>query len=184
MEYDIVKTEVESLIKNVAEVGEPKFYDDGTCEVVLEMPMFGSSSLAEVALRPFRDEPKILFPQPTSTNLDTQAVSSTTYTGLIIDWSGLNLNPVMSPVIKNEAGIPIYGHENLDYDKIIAEGMVSYVQNVSEQTRAGSNPLIVKAVKLDNHEANPVISVSDADKILTANQIGKFLDNCAVVFVK
>ena len=31
----------------------------------------------------------------------------------------MNLNPVMSPVIKNDRGTKIYGHENLNYDMVI-----------------------------------------------------------------
>ena len=186
LEYDIVKTGVDGLIKNINEVGEPKFYEDGTCEVILEMPIFGSSSsLAEVAFKPFKEEPKLPFPQPTSTTIVTTQITAVTgYTGLIVDCTGLNLNPVMSPVIKNDQGTAIYGHRNLDYDKVVAYGMASYAKNISEQTRAGNNPLIVKAVKLEDHDANPVISLADANAILMANENSKFLDSCSVVFIK
>ena len=99
----------------------------------------------------------------------------------------MNINPVMSPVIKNADGTKIYGHQNLDYDKIIINGMASYSADAYDQTsqqRAGSNPLVVKAERLDDFNANPVVSVADADKILAANAHDKFLNNCAVVFVK
>ena len=148
------------------------------------MPMFGSSqALATAAFLPTQNEPAISFPQPTT----TVTVTASGYTGLIVDCSGLNLNPVMSPVIKNNDGQSIYGHRNLDYDKVIANGMASYASSVNDSvsvSRAGNNPLVVKAVKVEGLNANPVISVADADKILSANQVDKFLDNCAVVFVK
>ena len=64
----------------------------------------------------------------------------------------MNLNPVMSPVIKNANGQAIYGHKNLDYDKIIVNGMASYAGDAYDQIsreRAGNNPIVVKASRLD-----------------------------------
>ncbi|MBR0061913.1 MAG: hypothetical protein IJP68_10595, partial [Selenomonadaceae bacterium] len=81
----------------------------------------------------------------------------------------------------------IYGHQNLDYDKIIVNGMASYANDVNDQisrSRAGNNPLVVQATSLSDINANPVVSATDADRILAANQRDKFLENCAVVFVK
>ena len=196
LEYDIVKTKLDAIIKGMQEVSE-KYNDDGTCEVILEMPLFGSSqSVAAAAFLPYKDQVKVPFPQPTTTvnanitvtqNGAVGGASATKYTGLVVDCSGLNLNPVMSPVIKNDGGQSIYGHRNLDYDKVIELGMASYAESSSDsvsKSRAGNNPLIVKAVKVEGHNANPVVSVADADKILIANQSDQFLDNCAVVFVK
>ena len=196
LESDIVKTKIDAIIKGMQEVSE-KYNDDGTCEVILEMPLFGSSqSVAAAAFLPSKDQPKIPFPQPSTTvnanitvtqNGVVGGASSSKYTGLVVDCSGLNLNPVMSPVIKNDGGQSIYGHRNLDYDKVIELGMASYAESSSDsvsQSRAGNNPLVVKAVKVEGHNANPVVSVVDADKILIANQSDQFLDNCAVVFVK
>ena len=196
LEYDIVKTRMDAIIKGMQEVSE-KYNDDGTCEVILEIPLFGSSqSVATAAFLPYKDQPKIPFPQP-STTVDANIIvtqngavggeSATRYTGLVVDCSGLNLNPVMSPVIKNNEGQSIYGHRNLDYNKVIELGMASYAESSIDsvsQSRAGNNPLVVKAVKVEGYNANPVVSVADADKILVANQSDQFLDNCAVVFVK
>lgn len=49
-------------------------------------------------------------------------------------------------------------------------------------SRAGNNPLIIKAESLNYDNSCPVISESDADKILTENQISHFLDEGSVVF--
>ena len=209
LQSDVVRTRVDSIIKGMSEVSS-QYYEDGTYEVVLEMPLFGANdSLAEAAFLPFKDEPKVAFPQPTNpinsvpltglpaptaptnptipTNPTAPTMSGNNYTGLIIDCHGMNINHVMSPVILNANGQKIYGHQNLDFDKIIREGMASYASDAYDQisrARAGNNPLIVKAVELVDHNANPVVSVADADKILVANQHDRFLDNCAVVFIK
>ncbi|MBR0287385.1 MAG: hypothetical protein IJQ82_00235 [Selenomonadaceae bacterium] len=185
LEDDKVATVLQGVVlKNALEVGDPKFFEDGTCEVKMELRLYGGGgSLSEAAYLPFKDEPKVDFPKP-SVNVPTVASN---YTGLIIDCRGKNINPVMSPVIKNSNGQAIYGHQNLNYDKIIVNGMASYANDVNDQisrSRAGSNPIVVQATGLDDLNANPVISVADADKILAANQQSKFLENCAVVFVK
>lgn len=106
------------------------------------------------------------------------------YTGLIVDCRGLGLKPVMSPVIKNANGEPIYGYKNLDSATVIANGMASYTTDISKAARAGSNPLVVKAVGLDNHNGNPILSVADANRVLIENGATGFLDRTNVVFVR
>ena len=105
------------------------------------------------------------------------------YTGLIIDCRGLGLKTAMSPVIKNVNGTKIYGHKDLDIDKIIEMGMVDYVDNPENVARAGTNPLIVKAVSLDNFNSDPVVSIADSNKILIENRVTKFLKELRVVFL-
>lgn len=185
---DRVATRVDAIIKNMTEVSG-QYMDDDTYEIILEMPLFGSAdALSNAAFLPFKDEPKVAFPQPVDVTIVNQpTVVNNNYTGLIIDCSGMNINCVMSPVIKNANGQAIYGHQNLDYDKIIVNGMASYADQAYDQisrARAGNNPLVIKATSLADLNANPVVSVADADKILAANQHDKFLENCAVVFVK
>ena len=90
----------------------------------------------------------------------------------------------MSPVIKTTAGEPIYGYKNLDSKKVIHSGMAGYANSFSGNiSRAGSNPLIVRAVGVD-HYFNPVVNVADAKIILEENGYTHFLDDCAVVFIK
>ncbi len=187
---DRVATQVDAIIKNMTEIEGYYNAEDETYEITLEMPLFGATdALSTAAFIPFKDEPKVSFPQLDNTNVVNQpTVINQNYTGLIIDCSGIGkkINCVMSPVIKNGNGQEIYGHKNLDYDKIIVQGMASYAKSPNDQisqSRAGSNPLRVKAIRLDDSDANPVVSVEDADKILAANQHDGFLDKCAVVFV-
>lgn len=54
----------------------------------------------------------------------------------------------------------------------------------SGHSRAGSLPIIVKAIALTGNNHNVVISIEDAEKILTANQSSGFLKNYSVVFYK
>ncbi|MBR0260811.1 MAG: hypothetical protein IJQ85_03355 [Selenomonadaceae bacterium] len=105
------------------------------------------------------------------------------YTGLVIDCRGLGLKTAMSPVVKNANGTKIYGHKNLDVDKMISMGMVDYVNDPEKISRAGKNPLVVKAIALDNFNCDPVVSIEDSNRILIENYVTKFLKDLNVVFL-
>ncbi len=105
------------------------------------------------------------------------------YTGVIIDCTGLGLRPVMSPVIKTDSGRPIYGYKNLDSDKVVANGMAAYARSESDATRAGKNPLRLRAIAVDGG-ANPVLSSEDARRLLLENGASGFLDATNVVFIR
>lgn len=181
---DVVKTRISATIKGAQIVSEGELAGGGY-SVTLELPLFGEgNSIAETVLeRPAVVEP---FPMPAPDYrppvVETRP-SYGGYTGLVVDCRGMNINFVMSPVIKNINGQKIYGHQNLDYDRVIREGMASYAQDMSQAARAGSNPLVVKAVWLDDLNANPVLSAEDADLVLYENSQSHFLDNIAVVFL-
>ncbi|MBR2179199.1 MAG: LPP20 family lipoprotein [Selenomonadaceae bacterium] len=182
---DTIKTKVNATIQGAVVVSE-KEIPGGGYEVTMQVPIFGvQNSVASAVMTPSTDPtvPTVpeTFPAPTVT-----VPSVGGYTGLIIDCRGLGLKPVMSPVIKNNSGVPIYGHKNLNPDKVIAQGMADYTYDTNTGiARAGSNPLIVKAVSIDgNLRGNPVVSTEDANKILTENNISHFLENTNVVFVR
>ena len=105
------------------------------------------------------------------------------YTGLVIDCRGIDLQPVMSPGVKNVNGTKIYGHKNLDIDKIIEMGMADYTSNIDSMQRAGDNPLVVKAASVENFNSNPVLQVPDSNRVLIENHATKFLADLKVVFL-
>ena len=188
----VIRTEVKATIVGAKIVSE-KFDIHGNCTVTLQVPIYGvKDSFASVALKPTTKED---FPEPSE---EVEAIGG--YTGVIIDCGDLELNPVLTPTIERTDNQAIYGYNNLDSDQVIAKGMIGYrtkdkVQTTGEYlllsansngekaVRAGNNPLIIKAVALNNDGSCPVISVSDADKILSENQVSHFLDQGAVVFV-
>ena len=183
IQSDTVNLSVSAVIRGARIIGE-NFTTDGAYEVTMELPIFGvSGGLAEAVLeRPAYVEP---FPEP-----ETQKISANIhisinggYTGLIIDCRGFRVQPVMSPVIKNAHGQKIYGHKNIDPDYVIANGMASYADSMSQASRAGSNPLIIKAVDVEDFNSNPVVSMEDARRILSENKSAHFLENTAVVFL-
>ncbi len=183
MADDRIYLKVQGVIKG-AQIIEENIAPDGGYEVTMQMPLFGAGGLAEAVFeRPERIEP---FPPPKPSPSVTVTVEVRGgYTGLVIDCRGLrkHINPVMSPVIKNADREKIYGYKNIDPDFVNEYGMVSYARNMDEASRAGTNPLIVTAIDLVDHNANPVVSVADANLILSENQVSHFLDDTAVVFL-
>ena len=183
---DTVRTSVAATLKGAYIVSE-NWNSEGYYEVTMQVPVFGAGSLAQAVIKPVEQIP---FPtpspvQPSPTNPSTTVTISVSggYTGVIIDCRGLNLNPVMSPVIKDSSGVKLYGHQNLDYDMVIRDGMASYAHDMSQASRAGSNPLVIKAERLDDHNANPVLSVTDGNRMLLENNSAGFLSKTAVVFL-
>lgn len=184
---DVIKVRVTGVVKGARVIEEGELAGGGY-SVTMELSMFGGEgSLADTVLeRPTYVEP-IPAPAPDYRPPVTEkrpTYSSGGYTGLIVDCRELGrLNNVMSPVIKDEHGQKIYGHKNLDFDRIIREGMVSYAQDMCETSRAGSNPLIVTAIDLEDHHANPVLCTEDAELVLYENSKSHFLEDTAVVFL-
>ena len=199
---DIIKTRVSGLVKGARIVSEGEVAGGGY-SVTMEMSLFGASGIAPAVITP----PPVVetFPEPVPEVIPSLPADSNTgdsvgfgvlsggdnspmsaiggYTGIVIDCRGLGLNPVMSPVVKNADGVKLYGHENLNYDLVVRDGMASYANDRNQASRAGAKPLVFKAVRLDDHNANPVISVADGNRLLIENGATKFLNNTAVVFL-
>ena len=88
------------------------------------------------------------------------------YTGAIIDCRGLGLCTAMSPVVEDTAGHKIYGGKDIDVDLAVEKGMAGYASGFSDVkaiSRAGSNPVVLKAIGVTNHGAYPVIDQADGD---------------------
>lgn len=199
VQSDVVHTNVSALIKGAKIVAEGKG-DDGGYYVMMSLPMFGEKQSVASAVLPEATKDIVTEPAPKVdekttplTKEEVKEVRSVIYTGIVVDASGLGLEATFSPVIYDINGRAIYGMKNINKDYAISKGMVEYSTDVQAaaggSTRAGANPLVVKAtsVKGGGNSINPVnvvVSVEDGDKILLANEKAPLLSECAVVFVK
>ena len=172
---DEINTRVEAALRG-AKVISAKLESDGSFHATVRLPKNGPQSISAAVLKP--DVVVEDFPKPKFTNMRSEV----NYTGLVIDCRGLNLSEAISPVIKSSGGTEIYAYKNVGYDNAVNNGMFEYSANL-DSPRAGSSPLVVKAVKV-SEGCDVVVSDEDADKILAANQTAKFLSNCAVVLVR
>ena len=189
--------EMKALIKS-AKIESEEYDGYGNCTVVMSVSIFGGTG--SVARTVFKPVERKEFPTPQLDKSSAPIKKEGNYTGLIIDCGDLELNPVLAPVIRNEKDQSIYSYENLEYEKVVEHGMVSYARKELELeknaegdedvaadddrlARAGSNPLIIKASKMGDDNSCPVISTDDANKILVENGASHFLDNSSVVFM-
>ena len=185
LKSDTVSLRVEAVIKGAQIVPDSeRITSDGVYEVTLQLPMFGATnSLASAVIeRHERIEP-FPAPEPVRPNVSIDITVRGGYTGVVIDCRGFHVQPVMSPVIKNSHGTKIYGHKNIDPDYVIEHGMADYADSMGQTSRAGSNPLVIRAERMEDFDSTPVISIADANKILSENDISGFLEKTAVVFL-
>lgn len=192
---DVVRAKVSALVRGARIVGEGAEADGSYC-VQIVVPLYGrNQSLAAVALPQLKQE-KAAFASVEETELSSKEqdeIASASYTGVIIDASGMGLTPTFSPVIYDENGRAIYGIRNIDRDFAIEQGMTEYASDLQAAaggaSRAGANPLVLSAVAVQGgknsaNKVNVVVSVSDGDRILLANESSGVLERCAVVLVK
>lgn len=192
---DTVRTQVSALVKG-AKILEEGSDGEGRYVVRMTIPLFGSgNSLAAVAIPAIR--PAAVEPLPSADTAglsakEVQTLQRTGYTGVIVDADGLELESTFSPVLYDTNGRAVYGIKNINPDFAISRGMVEYATSVEgalANSRAGANPLVVKAVGVQGgrnsaNKVNVVVAPEDGDRILLANEKSGMLQNCAVVFVK
>lgn len=195
---DVVKTKISGVLQGAVVIGE-KSNADGSYEVTMAIPVFGTKSVAAATIpeitskqvAPVAVEVVDVKASPL-TKAEVKEVKQVKYTGVIVDAAGLGLEATFSPVIYDVNGRAVYGMKNIDPNFAISKGMVEYSKDLQKATvdsRAGNNPLVVKATAIQGgknsvNKVNVVVSVEDADKILLANENSQMLNACAVVFVR
>lgn len=139
------------------------------------------------------DNAKIILPIP---NLDTKALeidnpsaAEIPYTGVIIDSTGYRIERAMSPKIRRLDGSEVWGTTNVDLELVAEKGIVSYCNSLDEAKkhwRAGSNPLIIRAIGRSGGKffSDPVISDTDVQILNYENGKSHFLDQLQVIFIK
>ncbi|MBC8104143.1 MAG: hypothetical protein H7Z41_16335 [Cytophagales bacterium] len=125
----------------------------------------------------------ILIPEPGPTPLSDNGP----FTSLVVDCRGLNIEAIMSPKLMDTTGREIYGTVRVTPEYAIETGIVGYPRSMGEAlrgARAGSHPLIVKALRAnDKFRFNPCIALEDGDRILAANNRDHFLEATRVIFL-
>jgi hypothetical protein len=192
-ESDDIRAEVSGLVKG-AQATEENITADNVYEVRLVLPLYGAkNSLASAVLLTSlnsRRGQSLLAPvaeeQPAaSTGTGSQGP---TYTGVIIEATGIGAKHAMAPGVIDEAGREIYiGKVPYDNEEVLAKGCVGYAKSVAaarEMGRAGEQPLVLKAKAVRGpFRADYVLKNADAQRLLEADQRGTFLKELAVVIV-
>ena len=183
---DVIKTQVQGVIRGSFQVGDPKYLSDTSIEVMYEVPMSG---ISEVVIPPggFLDP----FAPNAAAAPDAAAAAEgpTTgaITGLIIDCTGLGVRPAMSPQILDQNGGIVYGPSNYTREYAIKNGVAGYAKGLDagkEDDRVKGNPLVIKAVAASgSNNVDVIIGNSDIMRIRSANSSYGILKDCRVLIV-
>ncbi|MBU4486832.1 MAG: LPP20 family lipoprotein [Candidatus Delongbacteria bacterium] len=183
---DVVKTQVEGIARAFQMVGEPKYMEDGSVEVTVEMSIDGKLSDLMMKNETFGDTTP-LAEEATYKLSDLVPSKPDIYTGLIIDCSEVQLRPALSPKVYSQSGKEVYGSANVNKDFAVQQGMVGYLKNVDsakENARVTNNPFVVKAIGVKGtNKADIIISDSDASKIEELSSKLNFLRECRVIAI-
>lgn len=182
---DTVRSKVSAFISGYTIIDEQELAN-GAYRVTIQVRM--GSGLNQL-IQESRPQGNMSFPAPSSNYVDTDL---NTYTGLLIEARHLKVDPVWAPKIfveGKENGTPIFGGADyaVSFDYLNEVGLAGYLRAAADiqaadngQSRAGSNPLKIKALRTINHNQDFVISQEDTDRLLAANQKFDFLHNSAV----
>ena len=184
---DMIGSSVKGVLRGAVEVGSREL-GYGSWEVTLAMPLYpyvSKSVLSQV----IKNTPQQKRPAPSSEYKKPSNEAKASYTGLVVETSGLMLNRTISPVIYDDSGRIIYGHMNIEQTQAENSGLVDYAATAEDINRvksgtskAGNSPFVIKALDTRDNGNNIVISRSDADHLLSLNmKNGDFLSQCKVV---
>jgi len=192
---DVIRTQVSGFIRG-ARLVKTVAQADGSVEVTVKMPVWGSGSLVSALLNE-----KVMQSQALAPETDTKEG----YTGIVIDARGMGVNPACFPEILDESGAAVYGPGTVDRGTAEKHGLVQYralpagvtlssvfgegasiIRPVQRAplAREGRRPLKIKGLKSTGRlKANVIISVEDAKKIREDAQLGGVLKRSRVVIV-
>jgi len=108
---------------------------------------------------------------------------ATMYTSLIIDTRGLEIQPMIFPVIYNIYGLEVYNKDFINIRRA-QNGIVSFCYNEDEAMKkkmAGNHPYFSVAIK--NFKGCPIIAENDIKKIFSHKKTVEKLKNCRVIFI-
>ena len=182
---DVIKTQVQGVIRGAFQVGDPKYLSDTSIEVVYEVPMAG---ISEVMIPPtgFLDPFAPTAAAPTDA-VAADAPTTGAITGLIIDCTGLGIRPAMSPQILDQNGGIVYGPSNYTREYAVKNGVAGYAKGLDAgkaDDRVKGNPLVIKAVAVSgSNNVDVVIGNSDIMRIRSANSSYGILKDCRVLIV-
>ncbi len=175
---DQVRSSVEGTLNSIREVGQPKYFSDGSIQIRLE-----ASLLQIVPPDLYLGAPGSGPPPPMPSGVS----AGTAYTGLIVDGRGTGVTPAMSPKIYDPEGKEVYGSAYVSREFAIQQGIVGYVKTVDqarENDRVKGNPAVVKAVSAKGpSKADLVLSKEDAEQLKTLSQQQTFMREARVMIV-
>ncbi|MCP4631699.1 MAG: hypothetical protein GY855_02140 [candidate division Zixibacteria bacterium] len=177
VESDIIRVTVEGTLRGFQQVGQPRYMEDGTIELDVEVSLSGR--ILGVLLPPTGSK------QVEMESQETPSDPSGSYTGMIVDCRGLGTQYALAPRLLDEAGEEVYGPDWVDRDTATVIGIAQYGSDEAIfADRVGENPFQVKGLRAaGSNNSDVVISSADAVVLSSTDENLLFMDECKVAFL-
>ena len=152
-------------------------------EVMVETSILGGF-LQLVLPENIRQIPKI---NPDIALKKSLVAGETPFTGLVIDARGLEVEPILNPVIVSEQGHEIYSSVFISREFAVQNGVCKYLCSMDaalKDQRVGKTPLVLKGLRKEGKQNNAiVVSMSDYRLLEKKIERHEFLKECRVIIV-
>jgi len=177
VESDVIRVTVEGTLRGFRTVGSPRYMEDGTVELDVEVSLAGK--ILGVLLPPTGSK------QVEYEGKEIPSNPSGSYTGMIVDCRGLGVQYALSPRLLNESGEEVYGPDWVDRDTATEKGITQYGTQESEfASRVGNNPVKVKGMRAaGTNNCDVIVSNADAVVLSSTDENLLFMDQCKVAFL-
>jgi hypothetical protein len=180
MSGDIVLSKIDGYLKGFEQQGKPKYMNDMSVELTIEVPLDGG--LAEDLL------PKAVTDTPAIKKTLKATRKKPSFTGLIVDCSGLGLKPAMLPALFDDQSQEFYGTRTISRAWAVKWGAAVYVSSLDEAIkmgdRIGAKPFIVKGSSaIGDHASDVMLAKKDGAAIRGNTANYSVLEECRVILI-
>ena len=180
---DIILAGIEKTARD-AVISKQYYTSALAVEIIIETSMFGGF-LQLVLPEEIRQIPKIDPEILQKKNIGI--IGEPLFSGLIIDATGLGVEPVLNPVIVSEQGHAIYSSAFISRDFAVQNGVCKYLSSMDQalkDERIGNHPLIFKGLRKEGKPNTViVISMSDYQLLEKTTERHGFLKECRIIIV-
>jgi len=185
-----VAKQLEEIIYKARENEEMrKYMSDGTVEVYLQLSLYGGFAqlFLPQEIKQIESIKQVAVEEKKSSSQPSKTSDLKNYTGLVVDATGISVNPAMAPRLLDEDGKEVYGAAFVSREFAVQKGMSGYskdFETAKTSPRVGNNPLSVKGLRTTGPgNCDIVISNADASILRSSSKHLAFLKKCKIIIV-
>jgi len=166
-----------------------KYMSDGTVEVYLQLSLYGSFAqlFLPQEIKQIESIQQVAIKGKNSSSQPSKTSDTKKYTGLVVDATGISVNPALAPRLLDEDGKEVYGAAFASREFAVQKGMSGYSKDFKTaitSPRVGTNPLSAKGLRTTGPgNCDIVISNADASILRNSSNHLAFLKKCRVIIV-
>ena len=166
-----------------------KYMSDGTVEVYLQLSLYGGFAqlFLPEEIKQIESIKQIAVGGKTSSSQPSKTSDLKNYTGLVVDTTGISVNPAMALRLLDEDGKEVYGSAFASREFAVQRGMSGYLKDLNaakKNSRVGNHPLSVKGLRTTGPgNSDIIISNADASILRSSSEHLAFLKRCKVIIV-